>query len=383
MNNQIKCPNCGAIIDVNEILYHELENKFKNEYQQKLQNINKEIEEKTKQKLIQEKEKLKQELFNEQNEMVEILKKELQEKSKQVIELNKSKAEIEKLKIEKEELESKILANAQKEMHIKLQEEKQKLKAQIENENELKLKEKEEQLKQLQIQLKIAQQKATQGSMQLQGEVQELAIEEYLKSNFPFDTIEEIKKGAKGGDCIQYINTREAQNCGKIYYESKRAKEFQKAWIEKFKTDMREKGIDIGVIVTSTYPKELKRMGIIDGVWICSFEEFKGLSIALRESLIKLYFAKKQNENKTDKMSLLYNYLTSNEFKMEIEAIVEAFSSMQNDLEKEKRAMQKLWKQREKQIQKVLESTINMYGSIKGIAGSAIKTIELLELDEE
>ena len=383
MNNQIKCPNCGAIIDVNEILYHELENKFKNEYQQKLQNINKEIEEKTKQKLIQEKEKLKQELFNEQNEMVEILKKELQEKSKQVIELNKSKAEIEKLKIEKEELESKILANAQKEMHIKLQEEKQKLKAQIENENELKLKEKEEQLKQLQIQLKIAQQKATQGSMQLQGEVQELAIEEYLKSNFPFDTIEEIKKGAKGGDCIQYINTREAQNCGKIYYESKRAKEFQKAWIEKFKTDMREKGIDIGVIVTSTYPKELKRMGIIDGVWICSFEEFKGLSIALRESLIKLYFAKKQNENKTDKMSLLYNYLTSNEFKMEIEAIVEAFSSMQNDLEKEKRAMQKLWKQREKQIQKVLESTINMYGSIKGIAGSAIKTIELLELDEK
>jgi len=380
MNNKITCPNCGTEIDVNEILYHQLENKFKNEYQQKISTLDKEIEEKTKQKLKEEKVKLQKEIQNEQSEMIEMLKSELEKKSSQVIELNKSKAEIEKLKLEKEELKSKIEAEAQILISQKLQEEKQKLKTQIQTEAELKLKEKEEQLSQLQIQLKIAQQKATQGSMQLQGEVQELAIEEYLADKFPFDTIEEIKKGVRGADCIQIVNTREAQNCGKIYYESKRTKEFQKSWIEKFKADMREKGVDIGIIVTSAYPKELNRMGIIDGVWICNFDEFKGLSIALRESIIKLHFAKKQNENKTDKMSLLYNYLTSNEFKMQIEAIVEGFSTMKEDIDKEKRAMMKIWKQREKQIEKVLENTINMYSSIKGIAGNAIGNVDILEL---
>jgi hypothetical protein len=401
----IQCPNCHTTIDVNEILYHQLEDELKRKnlaehtkLQEALNNLksqealikeqqehfDEEIKKATQKQLKIEKQKLqkvlKEELAKEQEDSMTLLKKELEEKSNQVKELNKSKAEIEKLKREKEEITSKVQAEAELALTKRLQEEKELIQKTADEQNELKFKQKEQQLKQLQEQLQIAQRKAEQGSMQLQGEVQELAIEEYLADKFPFDVIEEIKKGARGADCIQVVHTREVQNCGKIYYESKRTKEFQKNWIEKFKADMRDKGVDVGVLVTQALPNELDRMGLVDGVWVCTFEEFKGLSSVLRESVIKLHNAKKSEENKTDKMSLLYSYLTSTEFSMQIEAIVEGFSTMQEDLDKEKRAMARIWKQREKQIDKVLENTIGMYGSIKGIAGNAIVNVAALEL---
>ena len=200
------------------------------------------------------------------------------------------------------------------------------------------------------------------------------------RGGYPLDTIEEIKKGQRGADCIQIVNTFEHQNCGNIYFESKRTKDFQKSWTEKFKADMRERGADIGVLVTSAMPKELDRMGLMDGIWVCNFEEFKALSFVLREKITALHLVRKSGENKTDKMSLLYSYLTSNEFKMQIEAIVEGFTQMQADLESEKRAMARIWKQREKQITKVLENTTGMYGSVRGIAGGTIGRVKILEL---
>lgn len=412
----IKCPNCGTQIDVNEILYHQLENEFKQknlnekkkfdeeiaqkrvEYKQALdmlkqkeedikeqkEKFDEELKKATKELLKQEKQKLqeeiKREILEEQSESIALLKKELDEKSNQVKELNTAKIQIEQLKRDNEEMESAIMAKAQLTLNEQLKIEKEKIQKTVDEQNELKLKQKEEQLEQLKKQLQEAQRKAEQGSQQLQGEIQELAIEEYLSDKYPFDVIEEIKKGVRGGDCIQTVHTREIQNCGKIYYESKRTKDFQKVWIEKFKADMRDKSADIGVLVTEVLPKELDRMGLIDGVWICTFEEFKGLSSVLRESIIKINQAKKSEENKTDKMSLLYSYLTSTEFKMQIEAIVEGFTQMQSDLDSEKRSMQRIWKQREKQIEKVLDNTIGMYGSIRGIAGNSIGNVKALEL---
>ena len=414
--SSIKCPNCGELIDVNEILYHQLENEFKQknlnekkkfeeeialkrvEYKQALdmlkqkeedikeqkEKFDEELKKATKELLKQEKQKLqeelKKEILEEQSESIALLKKELDEKSNQVKELNTAKAQIEQLKRDKEEMESAIMAKAQLALNEQLKIEKEKIQKTVDDQNELKLKQKEEQLEQLKKQLQDTQRKLEQGSQQLQGEVQELAIEEYLQNKYPFDSIEEIKKGVRGGDCIQTVHTREIQNCGKIYYESKRTKDFQKSWIEKFKADMREKGADIGVLVSEVLPKELDRMGLIDGVWICTYEEFKGLSSVLRESIVKINQAKKSEENKTDKMSLLYDYLTSTEFKMQIEAIVEGFTQMQSDLDSEKRSMQRIWKQREKQIEKVLDNTIGMYGSIKGIAGNSIGNVKALEL---
>ena len=181
---------------------------------------------------------------------------------------------------------------------------------------------------------------------------------------------------------MQIVNTRTIKNCGSIYYESKRTKGFQVNWIEKFKSDIRGKGADIGVLVTQSMPNDMERVGLKDGVWICSFDEFKGLCVVLRESIIRLSNAIISQENKGEKMGMLYDYLTGNEFRLQIEAIVEGFTQMQNDLESEKRAMQGVWKKREKQIQKVMLNTNYMYSSIKGIAGNAIQPVKLLEFPD-
>jgi len=406
---QIKCPNCGTSIDVQDILAHQLEDEIKQKYQSKLAEAQKNTE-KEKARLAQEKadfeekkkqenelfqqrlekqlksdrllieEKLKAKLKEEQSEQFQELQKELNEKSEQVKELNRSKAEIEKLKREKLELKEAAEAEAQKKMNEMLLTEKDKIRRAEEERNELKFKELQKQLEDQKKLTEEMKRKQEQGSMQMQGEVQELAIEEWLSAQFPLDSIEEIKKGARGGDCIQVVNTRSIQNCGKIYYESKRTKDFQPAWIEKFKADMRDKGADVGILVTEAMPSDMDRMGIRDGVWICSFPEFKGLCAVIRESVIQLRMAVSSQENKGDKMHMLYDFLTSNTFRMQIEAIVEGFTQMKNDLESEKRSMQRIWKQREKQIDKVVTNTIDMYGSIKGIAGNAIQTVKALEL---
>lgn len=406
---QIKCPNCGTAIDVQDILSHQLEDEIRQKYQaqsaaeqqrfhqqqEALEKAKEEFERRKKQenelfqerldaKLKEEKrlleEGLRKKIVSEQSDYIETIQKELQEKSEQVRELNRSKAEIERLKREKEELKEAAEAEAQKKLNDLLLTEREKIRKAEEDKNELRF---VELRKQLEDQKKLTEEmrrKQEQGSMQLQGEAQELAIEEWLMAQFPLDSIEEIKKGARGGDCIHVVHTRARQNCGKIYYESKRTKDFQSGWIEKFKADMREKGADVGVLVTEAMPAGFARMGIMDGVWVCSYEEFKGLCSVLRESVIQLSTAIISQENKGDKMHMLYDYLTSTTFRMQVEAIVEGFSSMKSALESEKRSMQRIWKEREKQIDKVITNTIDMYGSIKGIAGNAVQSVKALEL---
>ena len=410
--NQIKCPNCGTVIDVQDILAHQVEEQIKVKYQSALAEEKKKFDaqqavlakekedfEKKKQKeneLFAEKlegklkeerksieEKLKTKLGQEQKEQFDLLQQELKDKSLQLQELNKTKAEIEKLKREKDEIKSQVEADAAKRLNLQITEEKEKIRKAEEDKNELRFK---ELMKQLEDQKRLTEEmkrKQEQGSMQLQGEVQELAIEEWLRTKFPLDTIDEIKKGARGGDCLQIVNTRNQQNCGTIYYESKRTKDFSATWLEKFKTDIRERNANIGVLVTEAMPAGMERMGLKEGIWICTFEEFKGLSGVLRESIIQLSNALSSQENKGDKMHMLYDYLTSNAFRLQVEAIVEGFTTMRADLEKEKNAMSRMWKQREKQIEKVTQNTIDMYGSIRGIAGSAVQEVKLLNLDTD
>lgn len=408
----IKCPNCGTSIDVQDILSHQLEDKYKQEFQEQLQTekkkfaaefdtLNEEkaaLEEKKKQMntIFQERlekqlredrkaleEKLKIKLAEEQSDQFETLQKELNEKSEQIKELNRTKAEIEKLKREKSELKEVAEAEAQKRLNETLLGEKEKIRKVEEERNELRFKEMQKQLEDQKKLTEEMKRKQEQGSMQLQGEVQELAIEEWLMAQFPLDTIEEIKKGARGGDCLQIVNTRANQNCGTIYYESKRTKDFQPSWIEKFKADIREKGANIGVLVTEVMPSDMERMGLKDGIWICNYDEFKGLCAVLRNQIVQVNMAVGSQENKGDKMHMLYDFLTSSTFTMQVEAIVEGFTSMKTALDSEKRAMARIWKEREKQIDKVVTNTIDMYGSVKGIAGNAIQPVKALELGEE
>ncbi len=409
--SKIICPNCGIEIDVQTVLSHQLEEEIKKSYFEKqaeekikfeaqfksLEDEKVAFEEKKKKeneifqtrlesKLTEEKKlieiRVKAKIEEEKADQFTLLQNELNEKSEKLKELNKSIAEIEKLKREKAELKETIEAEAQITLNLKLGEEKEKIRKSEQEKNEFILKELQKQLDDQKKLTEEMKRKQEQGSMQLQGEIQELAIEEWLTDQFPLDTIEEIKKGVRGGDCIQIVHTRNRQNCGSIYYESKRTKDFKLAWIEKFKEDIREKAADIGVLVTETMPSDMERMGLKDGVWICTFEEFKGLCLVLRETIIMLSNSETSQENKGEKMHILYDYLTSKTFTMQVEAIVEGFSQMKVDLDNEKRAMQKLWKQREKQIEKVITNTIDMYGSVKGIAGSAIPEVKALELSK-
>ena len=428
--NTIKCPNCGTHIDIDEIFYHQIEEKFKQQHLQDKKKLQDEIESKRKEykthldtlklkedALKEEKEKfdeelkratreqlkverqkvhdeLKKELVEEQSESVALLQKELNEKSEQVKELNNSKIEIEKLKREKDEIASAAKVEAQKALSDELKLEKEKLLKQanemkeqtlkeIREATELELKAKDEKIAQMAKSIEDAKRKSEQGSMQIQGEALELVLESWLSSQFPFDSIGEVKKGAFGADCVQTIHTRELQNCGVICYESKNTKAWSDGWVTKLKQDMLKVNADLGVLVTSVYPNGMDRMGFVDGIWVCSLDEFKGSVSLLRESLIRVHKTVQKEENRGDKMALLYNYLTGNEFGMQMKSIVDGFMTMQTELDKERRSLMASWKRRQKLIDGVLQNTTEMYGSLQGIAGSgALGHIDALELPE-
>jgi hypothetical protein len=286
------------------------------------------------------------------------------------------------LKTREEELELSV--------QKKLLEERERLKEQLQKEEaeKLSLKEQEYQLrmkeleKQLDDQKKLAEEmrrKSEQGSMQLQGEVQELMLEEMLQATFPFDKIEEVGKGVRGADCIQIVRNQFGNEAGKIIYESKRTKDFSNEWIEKLKADMRTTGADVAVIVTQAFPKDMDRFGEKNGVYICSFTEVRSVALLLRNAILKIADARKSEENKGDKMVMLYNYLTGTEFVEQWKAISEGFRSMQQSIQQERNAMEKLWKAREKQLEKVLLNAAHIKGSIEGIAGADAINLNLLE----
>jgi hypothetical protein len=415
MPTPVKCPKCAAVLDVENMLSADAEEKLKRHYEQQFQQSlarlenekqrlaqeQKQFEEKRKkeaeafsQKLAEEKRKLETDLnlqlrktiASDYDNELRLLKQNIQENEQRI----KTAREKEYLYLKKEQ----ELKNREQELEIELQKklmaERQLLAQQIrkeegdrnsvkETEYLLKVRELE---KQLDDQRKLAEEmkrKAEQGSMQLQGEAQELLLEELLRDRFPYDTIGEVGKGVEGADCIQTVFNHVGTECGKIIFESKRTKAFNNAWIEKLKADMRNKGADVAILVTGVYPKEMACFGERDGVWICSFFEVVALTTALRHTIIRIADTKKAEENKGEKMQMLYSYLTGTEFRQQIETIVEGFLSLKNSIAKERLQMEKNWKEREKQLDKVLISTSGLYGSIKGIAGASIGNIPSLD----
>ena len=395
------CPDCGSQIDVQDALLHQAEEKSKAEYEKKLKDY---IERtKSKEEAILKKEKE----INDKNSKLE---RELEERLK-VKELEFQKIVEEKLKSQygnalkeleeqamrqkKELSEFEVLkvklsqAEAQKGLEVlqaksSLNEEFQKRLTEHDKESRTKLElaKKEFQIK-LDEQRKLTEtmlKKQDQGSMQMQGEALELIVEEYLKSQFALDTISEIKKGVRGADVLQTVNTRISQGCGKILYESKRASNWNNEWVQKLKSDALEAKADIAVLVTTVYPSGVNRLSNIDGVWVCSYDEFKGLAAVLRDGVLRVSSIALTQVNKGSKMEVLYDYMTSESFKQSIISIVENFTHMSNDLQREKTAMSKIWSQREQRLQEVLNKTAGLFGAIKSIGGDSIKEIPQLEL---
>ena len=422
MSTEIKCPNCAHTFPIEEVMAEE----YKKDLREKMVSFTKQKEEEFakkqnefalqqkqreaafeqqqkqqalayEQKLAEEKKQLQSALeeslrksigtdFENKLQMLDNANKENEERLKQARakELDFLKKEAQ-MKQREEELELQVQRKLQ-EQRLEMTEQIRKQEAEKNNiketEHQLRVKELE---KQLDDQKKLAEEmkrKAEQGSMQLQGEVQELILEELLRNAFPFDLITEVGKGVRGADCVHLVRNQFGQECGKIIYESKRTKDFSMEWIEKLKKDMRSMGVDVAVIVTQCYPKGMDCFGEKDGVWICSFDEVKAVSYILRDGILKLYGAAKSQENRGDKMHMLYDYLTSTEFSEQWKAIREGFMSMKLSIQRERDAMEKLWKAREKQLEKVMLNAAHIRGSIEGIAGTDSIQLSLTDDDE-
>ena len=394
MSRTIKCPKCGNEFEPNESIRQEIER----ELNQKASEWQKRKNEEFQIRMEEEKKRMQQSLeenirksisldYENQLRLFEQASKENEEKLKQA-----RQQQLEFLRKE-QELKTKE-AELELSVQKKLQEEREKLSAEIrkleeqrisarETEHQLQIREMHKQLEDQRRLIDEMKRKSEQGSMQLQGEVQELALEDALRQNFPFDMIVEVGKGVRGADCIQIVRNNFGQECGRIIYESKRTNAFAMDWIEKLKADMRNLGADIAVIVTRTMPRDMDCFGVKDGVWVCNFSEVKALASVLRDGVIRVFNTAKSNENRGDKMHLLYDYLTSNEFAEQWKAIREGFVSMRNSIQKERDTMERLWSAREKQLEKVLTNAARIRGSIDGISGLDAINLNLLENGEE
>jgi len=403
-NSTVRCPNCQHEFPIGNALAQEIESEIRGKYLKRF-NEDKQKMEAEKAQLAKESEQLKLQAENQEKIIADKLRLARQQLEQEAIKkasgemqlmmdsLNKELAEkSQKLKesqVKELELMQKEKQVKEREENLKLELEKQLLEKQKEIEerakkmeaerSDLKIKELEKKLADQVDQLEIMRRKAEQGSMQLQGEVQELALEELLRSTYPFDMVEDVAKGVKGADCIHHVRNHLAQVCGKIIYESKRTKAFSNEWIQKLKADMRAQQADLAILVTETLPKEMDCFGFKEGVWICKFSDIKALSFVLRDSIIKINTAMVSQENKSDKAHLIYSYVTGTEFRQNIEAILEGWLALKDGITRERVQMEKIWKEREKQIDKTLTNTAQFYGSIKGIAGNAVGDIQLLE----
>lgn len=404
----VKCPHCGNKFSPEEAIQHDLRAQLEKEFEEKLLENSKSMEKRIRKqeseklqaqlKRLEEDRKAKADMLKRlEDKAVYVEEREQQIKDREErIDLEMKRKLIEREKVMKEQLqktatEKALLMVQEKEMSLARDREALDVmlkKRVLEETEKARI---EEQMKNAELQKKLDDQsklinemkrRTEQGSMQTQGEVQELAIEDYLETTFPRDIIEEISKGKRGGDCVHHVRDQYENECGRILYESKRTKHFSHDWIAKIKGDMRLKQADLGVIVTEALPDGMTRFGEVEGIWICTFIEFKALSLLFRHNLSRIGEVLAAQENKGDKMHLIYSYVTSIEFKQKLEAAFESYTDMQEDLSKEKALFTSQWAKREKRLLKAMENLVSLYGDVRGIAGGAVQEITALELPE-
>ncbi len=412
MHTSVTCPACKNVFNLEDVLTEDIEKeireKYELEHRRMLELLNQKsvdlqqqqarfeetkkrenelFQEKLKEKLTEQsklqEQDIRKKLEEEQQSKIKFLEEQqsiqqqklkmLQDKELEVLQLNKLLQEqkeaeqhnLRKLRIEVEqELKDKVVSEIlQKEReHFELER----------RENEKKLADQNRLIEEM-------QRKMNQGSMQTQGEVLELALEELINQAFPFDVVQEVGKGKRGADCILLIRNESGQDCGRIIFESKRTKEFDKKWLPKLKEDMLEASCDVSVLVSQVLPDDWRMFDQKEGVWVCRFAEVIPVVKLIREGLVNVARAQKSQENKGEKKEMLYNYFTSNEFLQQMRAINEAYLFLKSSLDREKLQMEKIWKEREKQIDKVLLNNQHLLGTIGGIAGDDVEDLDLLQ----
>ncbi len=372
MSTKIKCKNCGAEIEISEALQHQIQEQVlateRSKHQKELEEVAKKAEQNAREKSRQEFEFQLQNLQKEKEE-------EKQRNSKLLKQLGELNEELRALRRKDEERDlemKKRLANEEE----RIREETRK---KLLEEHELKDREKDKKLQDALRQIEELKAKMQRGSQQAQGEVMELALEEILRSEFPEDEIAEVKKGQRGADVIQVVIDKRGRKCGAILWESKNA-QWSKGWIAKLRQDQRDAKAQIAVLVATNTPPEIDTFTFMEGVWITKRNAVIGLAMALRTNLISLHNERLNRAGKDDKMEVLYQYLTSVEFRHRVEGIVEAFTNLQQDIEKERRWFTTKWARQEKEIRKIIDNTQGMYGDLQSVTGRSLPPIKMLEL---
>ena len=303
----------------------------------------------------------------------------LNQQSEKLAEAQKAQVELIRKQRELDDAKREMELTIEKRIQEKLDTTRDQARKEAEEQLKYKVMEKEQTISSMQKQIEELKRKAEQGSQQLQGEVQELELESLLKAKFPHDSIMPVPKGEHGGDVLQCVVGPLGLACGTIIWESKRTKNWSDGWLAKLREDQRTAKAEIAVIVSQTLPKEVETFDLVEGVWVTHPRAALPVALSLRQSLIEIAAARQASEGQQTKMELVYQYLTGPRFRQRVQAIVEAFSSMQEDLDKEKKVIMKQWAKRDEQINRVMQATVGMYGDLQGIAGKTLQEIEGLE----
>jgi hypothetical protein len=412
----ITCPNCKTEIKLNESLAAPLIESTRKQFQQQLAQKDSEIfqrekamREKEKQ-LIDAKNQLDEQVANQVNEQLkkdririateeskkaqQMVATDLEQKMREVADLQdilksrdaklaeaqNAQAKLIKQKRELDDTKRELELTIEKRVQESLTTTRQQAKKEAEDEQRLKVMEKEQTIAAMQKQIEELKRRAEQGSQQLQGEVQELDLENLLRNKFPFDSIEPVVKGERGGDILQRVISASGQLCGAILWETKRTKNWSDAWLIKLRDDQRNAKAEIAVIVSQILPKGVETFDMVENIWVTHPRAALPMAVILRQSLLEISLARQSSEGQQTKTEMIYQYLTGPRFRQRVEAIVEAFSTMQEDLDKERKVIMKQWAKREEQIMRVMGATVGMYGDLQGIAGKSLQEISGLQI---
>jgi hypothetical protein len=407
----VVCPQCKIEIKLTESLAAPLLESVRRDYEQrlsqkdadiskreKLLNERAESVEKAKQNLDQQVEqklqlerarigaeeakKAKLALGNDLDQKIKeinVLQDILKQRDAKLAEAQKAQAELIRKQRELDDAKRELDLTIEKKVQADLGVEREKAKKEAEEELKLKVMEKDQTITAMQKQIEDLKRRAEQGSQQLQGEVQEMELESLLSGKFPRDTIRPVPKGEFGGDVLHRVLGPLNQSCGTILWECKRTKNWSDGWLAKLREDQRAAKAEIAVIISQALPKEVETFGFVDGVWVADPKVALPLAISLRQTLIEVASVRQASEGQQTKMEMVYQYLTGPRFRQRVQAIVEAFSSMREDLDREKKAIIRQWAKREEQIDRVMQATVGMYGDLQGIAGKTLQEIEGIE----
>ena len=372
MNDTIICPNCKKSIPLTEALSHQIQDKYAKFYKIRLEEEKNKFAKTLQPELEKQlKEKMDFEIKNKNNELEE-LRKQNKNMQEQMLELNRLLRQIKSESEEKKiEMEKKLSAAEDK---IRGEEKKK-----ADEEYRLKILEKDKKLNDALKMVDEYKRKLEQGSQQIQGEVMEDELKKILTGEFPYDEIVDVPKGIRGADLIQVVKNNVGKKCGTILWESKRTKVWTEGWISKLKQDQREIKAELAIIVTQVLPGEINSFGIKEGIWVVDYRTLIGAAIALRNNLIELFSLRSANSGKEEKKEILWNYLTSVEFKQRVEAIYESYNNLRDELQKEKDWFTKKWAREEKSIERVKDNLLGMHGDLEGIVGKTLPELEQLK----